>query len=204
MTAFSISSEEFSMVVRKSELRVEAIKARESLTAEERAEKSRQICSRILQTAEYQNAQTLMLYKSVRGEVQLTDLETACRKDGKKIAYPVCIANRAMLAVSGENWKKGSFGIPEPDPESGEILSPKDLDLIICPCTAFNPQCYRLGMGGGYYDRFLSKLGCEVKIWGVAFELQQVDWIPTEPWDVPLRRIITEDKIYYYSAQPEG
>ena len=191
------------MEVQKPELRAKAIQARESLTADERAEKSKQICSRILQTAEYQSAQTLMLYKSVRGEVQLTDLETACRKDGRKIAYPVCIANRDMLAVSGDSWKKGSFGIPEPDPETGEILSPEDIDLIICPCTAFDPQCYRLGMGGGYYDRFLSKLSCEVETWGVAFELQKVDQIPAEPWDIPLQRIITEDKIYDNSAQPE-
>ena len=187
------------MEVVKSELRERLIQARESLTPNERTGKSRQICSSILHTAEYQEAHTLMLYKSIRGEVMLTDLEAECATGGKKIAYPVCTEKRNMLAVCGRNWKKGAFGIPEPDPETGEILSPEDIDLIICPCIAFDLQCYRLGMGGGYYDRFLSKLSNKVKTWGVAFEVQKVDQIPIEPWDIPLGQIITENRIYYKS-----
>ena len=189
------------MEVLKPDLRERSIRARESLPPDERTGKSRQICSRILHTAEYQEAHTLMLYKSIRGEVLLTDLEAACKKDGKKIAYPVCIAERNMLAVCGENWKKGAFGIQEPDPETGEILAPEEIDLIICPCVAFDLRCYRLGMGGGYYDRFLSKLGHAVKTWGVAFEVQKADRIPIEPWDIPLRQVITESRIYYNTVQ---
>ena len=189
------------MEVLKPELRERTIRAREALTPEERTVKSRQICSSILHTLEYQESQTIMLYKSFRGEVLLTDMEAACAKDGKKIAYPVCTAGRKMMAVSGENWKKGAFEIPEPDPETGEILSPKEIDLIICPCVAFDLKCYRLGMGGGYYDRFLSELGNEVKTWGVAFEVQKVEQIPIEPWDIPLRQVITESRIYYKSIQ---
>ena len=191
------------MEVLKPELRERVIRAREAMTPDDRIGKSRQICSSILHTVEYREAHTLMLYKSFRGEVLLTDLEAACTKDGKKIAYPVCTSNRKILAVSSKNWKKGAFGIPEPDPETGEILAPEEIDIIICPCVAFDLQCYRLGMGGGYYDRFLSELGNEVKTWGVAFEVQKVEQIPIEPWDIPLRQVITEDRIYYKSRQSE-
>ena len=176
----------------KAELRSVKIQARETLTAAERTEKSRIICQKIRDTAEYQNASIIMLYRSIRSEVQLTALEEA--EDGKKLVYPICISKTEMIAACGREWTKGALGIMEPVPE--EILQPEDIDLVICPCVSFNRQCRRLGMGRGYYDRFLSR--CRT-YWGVAFDVQKSDAIPEDPWDIPMQRIYTEFQLYLHS-----
>ena len=61
----------------------------------------------------------------------------------------------AALAPKGEDaWREGSYGIMEPVMEKSQMVQPEDIDLILCPCTAFDEDCNRMGMGGGYYDRY--------------------------------------------------
>ena len=137
--------------MQKSELRKQKLRDRDTLSAEERRAKSERICKKIAETLEFTNSETIMLYKYIRSEVQLTDLETICEAAGKTIVYPVCLPDRQMLAVSGTSWKKGAFGIPEPDPAAGKIIPPSEIDLVICPCAAFDAACNRLGMGAGFF-----------------------------------------------------
>ena len=77
---------------------------------------------------------------------------------------------------------------------------PKQLDVVIVPLLAFDRQGNRIGMGGGYYDRFLKKYPAALKI-GLAFELQKIENIPVEPHDVPLDAIITEDGTYTFIGE---
>ena len=186
-------------------LRKEKIRAREVLTPEERAEKSRSICAHILQTPEYQCANTVMIYKYVKGEVQLSALEEANEalpeEKRKTLLYPLCIEDRGMLAIAPGSsdmnstaWKKGAFGIPEPVPEQGRVVAPEDIDLVISPCSSFDETFMRLGMGGGYYDRYLPRCtGADVML--VAFECQRAEKIPAEAWDVPVPCIVTEERV---------
>ena len=85
-------------------LRKEKIKARETLTPQERAEKSRSICANILRTPEWKRAKTVMIYKFVKGEVQLKALEeaneTLPKAERKTLLYPLCIEDRGMLAIA--------------------------------------------------------------------------------------------------------
>ena len=186
-------------------LRKEKIKAREALTPEERAEKSRAICANILQTPEYAKAKTVMIYKFVKGEVQLKALEEANEAlpeaERKTFVYPLCIENRGMLAIAPqstdtgtESWKKGAFGIPEPVPEKGRVVAPEDIDLVVSPCSSFDGTFMRLGMGGGYYDRFLPKC-TKADVMLVAYECQRAEKIPAESWDVPVPCIVTENGV---------
>ena len=149
-------------------LRKEKIAAREALSPEERAEKSRAICANILQTPEYAKAKTVFIYKFVKGEVQLKALEEANEAlpaaERKTFLYPLCIEDRQMLAIEpgsadmgSDAWKKGAFGIPEPVLELGRVIPPEDIDLVVSPCSSFDESGMRLGMGGGYYDRYLPK-----------------------------------------------
>lgn len=110
-------------------LRKEKIKARNSLTSEERRERSEAACRRILEDGDYRNAKTVMVYKAVRGELRLDLLESvnASSPEPKRFVYPLCLGKGRMLAVEPGNpdmnsaaWKKGSFRIPEPDPEYGD------------------------------------------------------------------------------------
>ncbi|MBR5981610.1 MAG: 5-formyltetrahydrofolate cyclo-ligase [Firmicutes bacterium] len=186
-------------------LRKEKIKAREALTPEERAEKSRAICANILRTPEYTKARTVMIYKFVKGEVQLKALEEVNealpKAERKTFVYPLCIEDRGMLAIAPESsdtgtdsWKRGAFGIPEPVPEKGRAVAPEDIDLVVSPCSSFDETFMRLGMGGGCYDRFLPKCA-KADVMLVAYECQRAEKIPAEDWDVPVPCIVTEDGV---------
>ena len=186
-------------------LRKEKIAAREALSPEERAEKSRAICANILQTPEYAKAKTVFIYKFVKGEVQLKALEEANEAlpaaERKTFLYPLCIEDRQMLAIEpgsadmeSDAWKKGAFGIPEPVSERGRVVDPADIDLVVSPCSSFDESGMRLGMGGGYYDRYLPKC-TKADVMLVAYECQGCEAVPAEPWDVPVPCIVTEARV---------
>lgn len=185
------------ITVNRKDLRSSVIKARNALTEEERIERSVQICKAISELPEYKRAKTVMLYKWTRGEVRLDELEEGGSFfDGNKtILYPLCIGDGIMFAVRpGDDegsWAQGAFGIIEPVREKGEVIPPEEIDLIICPVAGFDADLNRLGMGSGYYDRFLPLCTKAAKI-GVAFEVQRLDAIPAEPHDIKMDMIITE------------
>ena len=77
--------------------------------------------------------------------------------------------------------------LPEATP-----VPPEEIDLVICPCTAFDESGHRLGMGAGYYDAVLARLGGAAAI--AAFESQRAEQLPAEPWDVPAPLIFTEER----------
>ena len=183
---------------RKAGLRRAGIIARESLSPEERKERSDRIARQILASPEYQDARYVMLYKAVRGEVRLDALEADAAANGKHLLYPYCMDKENMLALepSGQDaWTRGSFGIPEPLPERSVTISPDKIDLVICPCTAFDRECSRIGMGAGYYDRFLSKC-VKARVIAAAFEAQKAEHIPADPWDKAMDKIVTETGVY--------
>ena len=186
-------------------LRKEKIAARDALSPEERAEKSRAICANILQTPEYAKAKTVFIYKFVKGEVQLKALEEANEAlpaaERKTFLYPLCIEDRQMLAIEpgsadmgSDAWKKGAFGIPEPVLEMGRVIPPEEIDLVVSPCSSFDESGMRLGMGGGYYDRYLPKC-TKADVMLVAYECQGCEAVPAEPWDVPVPCIVTEARV---------
>jgi 5-formyltetrahydrofolate cyclo-ligase len=180
----------------KKQLRIDKIRAREALSEETRVQFSGEICRRITELPEYAAAKTIFAYKWTRGEVKLDDLEACAERDGKRMVYPLCISGTEMIAVepgSGEDaWKaSGSFGIREPDPEKGKVTDPAKIDLVICPCTAFDEEGRRLGMGGGYYDRYLPECINAAKF-AVAFEVQKSDKIPADEFDIRVQAVISE------------
>ena len=185
----------------RSELRKAKIKARNNLTAENRALFSGQIVARILCSKAFQNAHTIMLYRAVKGEVCLKELEVAAKKQGKKLVFPLCINKSEMIALEPHHdlaWKKGFCGIEEPSLEESTVILPEKIDFIICPCTVFDETGGRMGMGAGFYDRFLPK--CEnACITAAAFEAQKAAHVPMESWDQKMHIVFTEEMTYYIS-----
>ena len=130
----------------------------------------------------------------MRGEVRLTALEYEIEKAGKTAVYPLCVGEGKMTALqplSEDSWETGSYGIPEPNPEKSAEIHPENIDLVICPCTAFDEQGNRMGMGAGYYDRFLP-LCRNAHIVAAGFERQKAETIPTDEWDQPMEAVFTE------------
>lgn len=187
----------------KNELRKSKIQARNNLTPKERKDFSEQIVQQILSSDAFRKAKNIMIYKATKGEVNLESLETEAVKLGKKLYFPLCISKTEMIALapkealsSGETlWKSGSFGISEPVLEHSTKLPPEDLDMIICPCTVFDEYGGRIGMGAGYYDRYLFKC-TKACVTAVAFEVQKTKQVPMEEWDVKMDIVFTEKTAY--------
>lgn len=179
-------------------IRAEKIRARNAISPYERQEFSKDICHNILCLPEYAKSRYIMIYKWIDGEVRLDELEMKASLDGKVLLFPVTFAGGKMIAIhpgSGPDaWNKGRFGISEPVAEKGRIINPGDIDLVVCPCTAFDDNMNRVGMGGGYYDRFLPDC-TNACVLAVAFEVQRCESLPHEIHDFLMSAIVTEKNI---------
>lgn len=179
-------------------LRKEKINARDSLSPEEREELSRQLVRRLVATPEFQQANTVLIYRATRGEVRLESLEAAPEAEGKRLIFPLCVSDRSMVALlpRGEDaWAEGYYGIHEPVREKSELIQPEEIDLVICPCTVFDESGNRMGMGAGFYDRYLEKC-TNARVAAVAFEVQKAAQVPAAPWDKPMELTVTERAVY--------
>ena len=179
-------------------LRKSKIAARDSLTPEERENLSQEIVSKIVGSPEFKEAKTVLIYRATRGEVRLEALEAAPEAEGKRLLFPLCITNGEMIALLPDGpdaWQEGYYGIWEPIREKSQEIAPEEIDLVICPCTVFDENCGRMGMGAGFYDRYLEKC-VNAHVVSVAFEVQKADEIPMAPWDKPMEKTFTEKAVY--------
>lgn len=180
----------------KSEERVDAKRKLESLSTEFVKSASSVIADKLFNTSFFQKSDIVFVYLSFQKEVDTTEIIANCLKLGKKVAIPRII-NDKMLAIDIEsvsNFEYNRYGIKEPT--DGISITP---DLVIMPLLAFDSNGFRLGRGGGYYDRYLD----EVKAKGIAlaFSVQMVDRLPVDSFDIKPDVIITEEEIFYESSR---
>lgn len=88
-------------------------------------------------------------------------------------------------------WKQGPFGLKEPDSESWDQAYPGQIDLAIIPGVAFDEQGFRLGRGGGYYDRLLAHPEFRGRKIGLCWDFQLLPSIPREPHDIVMDQVIS-------------
>jgi 5-formyltetrahydrofolate cyclo-ligase len=117
--------------------------------------------------------------------------------DAREGALPVVVQPHAAMAFhawhADSPMKAGRYKIPVPEEE--RVIVP---DLLLIPCVGFDADRFRLGYGGGYYDRTLAAWQAEKKpvTIGIAFEAGKCDALPRESHDMPLDAIVTESAIY--------
>lgn len=165
---------------------------RSALTAQQRRAGSAELCRRLLGLSDFRSARTVMSYASFGSEASVDALLSLAPE--KRFFHPLCLPERQMTALrplDEEGWTTGDFGIRCPVPERSEAIDPEELDLVLVPLVAFDRQCRRMGMGGGYYDRFLPRCTRAVKL-GVAFSCQEAERIVTGPHDMSLDGVMTE------------
>ncbi len=183
----------------RSALRREKKQARSSLSPQERAEKSARAVERLARSEVFRGANTVMIYDHVGGELSLDSLLTHPAARGKRFCYPLCVSRSEMIAMVPGAWQPGAYGIREPVREKSLEIPPEEIDLVVCPGTAFDPACNRMGMGGGYYDRYLPRC-LKARIVMLAFEVQKVDALPVDEWDRPVEQVFTEEAVYQKAA----
>ncbi|MBI3333767.1 MAG: 5-formyltetrahydrofolate cyclo-ligase [Candidatus Omnitrophica bacterium] len=163
-----------------------------------RQAKSLKIARALARLALYRRAKVVLCYASIDGEVETRFILRKILADGKRAAVPVVVRRGKRLIAAEirdpdlELKPNGPFRIPEPSRLKLRPISPLELDLVLVPGVAFDRAGRRLGRGGGYFDRFLTKVQPEIPRVGLAFKFQLLRQLPGEPHDQPVGRVITE------------
>jgi 5-formyltetrahydrofolate cyclo-ligase len=163
---------------------------------------SRRICETFMALPEYAAARTVLFYLDVRSEVRTRHTLPDALKTGKRIVVPYCVKDELelFLLTSPDELAVGMYKILEPKPELRALpekrVAPTELDLIMVPGVAFDRRGARMGHGFGYYDRLLQHARPDAPLVALAFECQLFPEIPTQPHDVFMDRIITEQAVY--------
>ncbi|MFZ5875031.1 MAG: 5-formyltetrahydrofolate cyclo-ligase [Nitrospirota bacterium] len=172
---------------------------RDALAPETRGAFSRAIGERLWVLPEAAAARTVLLSLSVGSEVSTQALVAEAGRRGLRVAVPVTLtAERRLLAVEfpgDDRLEPGPFGILQPRPAARVPVPVDRLDLIVVPGAAFDSRGNRLGWGAGYYDRLLAGRRPGAPIAALAFECQLVPAIPSEPHDVAMDVIVTEQRV---------
>lgn len=166
--------------------------------AQKPAEKKRideEICARMLKSDLFQHAGCIFLYVSTPQEIDTRVLLQKAFAAGKTVCVPRCGAPGEMEArciVSLDDLQPGAYGIDEPAADT-PVVDPMRIDLVIAPALACDRQGFRLGYGGGYYDRFLVRTGAASA--ALCAEARLVDMLPHEEFDRRCGWIFTERQV---------
>ncbi len=161
--------------------------ARRSLSPDDHREHSLAIADEVIR--HLNDATTVAAYLARDGEVDLANVFTRCWRRGIVVAVPVILGRNMRFAAyrCGESMAHNRFGIPEP--ARPEFVTPC---VVLAPLVAFDRGGRRLGMGGGYYDRYFAATPVAVRI-GIAYECQRAPALPATASDVSLTAVVTEN-----------
>ncbi|ARK20093.1 5-formyltetrahydrofolate cyclo-ligase [Sporosarcina sp. P26b] len=181
----------------KQKLRKQVIQQLHQLTPSDHERKSASIVEKVLASDEFKYAETIGITLSRFPEVDTHHLIEIAWQAGKRIAIPRCIAStREMdfrLIDSFDQTEVVYMDLKEPKIELTESVKPEEIDLQIVPGVVYSETGYRIGFGGGYYDRYLINFPFETI--SLAFDCQIRDNIDIEAHDIPVSYIYTEEHI---------
>ena len=172
---------------------------RDALDPEERAAKSLLIKSNLFALPEIMSASSLIFYVSFRSEVQTEPMIRHALSLGKQVIVPITDLKNKRLQLSqikdlDEDLVPGTWGISEPKPGKVRPVAHRDIDVVVTPGLAFSEKGWRIGYGGGFYDRLLRE--SQKKAYALSFEMQMLPEVPfIAGQDVRVNYIVTEKKI---------
>ncbi len=183
----------------KKAMRKAGLSARRALTAAERQAKSQAIQEKLLSNQVLSKAKSIFCYVSSEDEVHTEKLLSGILSEGKVLLVPYITDAKAGLMEAAQlrqvkELVSGVYDIPTVPEVDKCFWSPADIDVVIVPGSAFDADGRRIGMGGGFYDRFLEKSSA-VKV-ALAYDCQMFPQIPAEEYDKKVDIIFTESKIY--------
>jgi 5,10-methenyltetrahydrofolate synthetase len=176
-------------------LRRERIAARSALSDEERRPASARIEAHLAALLAQRPGGTLAFCWPIRGEVDCRPLAEKLLARGWRLCQPVAVEAHRPLAfrlwTPESPMARDHHGIPVP--ARGESVAP---DVVLVPLVAFDDRCYRLGYGGGYFDRTLATLAPRPLAIGVGFEVARTASVHPQPHDVPMDMVVTESGVF--------
>lgn len=196
-------------MISKEKVRKKAVETRDSMDEESRQQKSEEIAKKILEADWFKEADIVLSYHAFRSEVEVDALNRAVLTQGKKLYLPKTYVKEKQIRffeiTDLSKLKRGYQKIWEPTGEEPEfsfetVKEEQRKVLMIMPGTAYDARGYRMGYGGGYYDRYLNAHEAEWKMIDfmtvfAAFSEQKMILIPGERCDVKPDVIVTEKEI---------
>lgn len=166
---------------------------RRRIAVEDKTNKDEAIFHRVIASDCYRAAQRIMTYVSLPGEVDTHRFIRYALEEDKQIYVPKVISKTEMILCeisSFSDLKPGKRNILEPI--TNNAIDPKMAQLILVPALGFTTSGYRLGYGGGYYDRLLAQVDCNTG--GLCYEDCLFDDLPIEKHDMPVDVVLTEER----------
>lgn len=185
----------------KKNVRNQCRQARLSLSAAFRQQAHLNILQGVQFIVAIEAIQNVGLYCADEQEVDTSLIQNWCQQHGVNVYWPVVQQQSLVFyAYDAAHLTTNRFAIPEPDPAVCESIDLLQLDCILVPCVAFDALAYRLGRGGGFYDRYLAPVLQQPKarpqLLGLAYACQKVPSCHPQAHDVRLDAIITEQGCY--------
>ena len=195
----------------KAELRRAVIARRDAIELDVRAEKSADVCARLVELLERVDPATphaVAAYAAMGSEVDPAAFAAAAADRGWQVAYP-CMLSAADAAACGQRMcmrvvatgdvsaapfiahPTRAFTATDINSDRFPIVPAESLGIIVVPLVAFDRTGARLGYGGGCYDRYLPTVSASCQIIGIAFDEQRVNHVPADAHDLPLPTIIS-------------
>ena len=184
----------------KASLREKMRQLRKRLSGDLRIKASERVCEKLIQNAEISeatppNGPAVAVYFASPAEINLSEFVKASLERNAKIVAPRWNGETYELArvksLNAEDVRTGPMNILEPAEK--DIVQPEDVGVWLIPGLAFTRDGRRLGYGGGWYDRLLSKSAQKSLKIGIAHGFQIVDDIPSEPHDIRINGVVTSD-----------
>jgi len=179
----------------KLQLRKRCHQIRRSLSDELRSQVSQAICASLEAWPTFQKSETILSYMPIKGEVDLTSLFERYPK--KHWALPRILPGEehrmAFHPYDSTRLVHHAFGMAEPDPDL-PVIAKGEIELCLAPGLAFDRHGWRLGYGGGYFDRFLKGFsGTSV---GVVYQELLLGAVPHSKFDIPMNWLVTETGLF--------
>ena len=175
----------------KSELRKQVLQDMKAIPREQKQAMDQTLTERFLKHPFYQEARVIATYLSFPHEFQTQELIDQALKDGKKVLIPKTYPKGRMdfVVYDAQQLVKTSFGLLEPQGNL-EVVAASQIDLIHVPGLAFTTKGYRIGYGGGYYDRYLEHFTGHTL--STVYHYQVQDFIP-EKHDIPVEEVLIDE-----------
>lgn len=173
----------------KQQLRQAIRQRKRAMTQEEIEDRSRSLCEKFLNSDNYRRCTCLYGYLPYNQEVRTWPILQHALADGKQVAVPKVYGDEMKFIYLTDLTQvaAGYAGIPEPIAD-GPVAEQQDA-LVLMPGLAFDPQGHRIGYGGGFYDKFLSREPGHPTV-ALCYEFQMVDHLETEQFDIPVDTVI--------------